>query len=63
MCGGTVLPHCGHLLSCAACQRLAALRVRNLIFDVLRFGTPIRAAYKSMFFTKDKRCSVQALKG
>ena len=41
MCDGTLLPHCGHLLSCEACQRFAALRVRNRIFDVLRFGTPI----------------------
>jgi hypothetical protein len=41
---------------------LAALRVRNLIFDVLRFGTPIRAAYQSMFFPKDKRRGVQELK-
>jgi hypothetical protein len=41
MCDGTVLPHCGHLLSCDACQRFAAFRVRNRIFDVLRFGTPI----------------------
>jgi hypothetical protein len=36
-----VLPHCGHLFNCGARQRLAALRVRNRIFDVLRFGTPI----------------------
>ncbi len=41
MCDGTLLPHCGHLLSCAACQRFAAFRVRNRIFDVLRFGTPM----------------------
>lgn len=41
MCEGTVLPHCAHLLSCGACHRLAALRVRNRIFDVLRFGTPM----------------------
>jgi hypothetical protein len=31
------------LLSCAACQRFAAFRVRNRIFDVLRFGTPIES--------------------
>jgi hypothetical protein len=42
VCDATVLPHCGHLLSCGACQRFAALRVRNRIFDVLRFGTPIK---------------------
>jgi hypothetical protein len=41
MCDGTLLPHCGHLLSCEACQRFAAFRVRKRIFDVLRFGTPI----------------------
>jgi hypothetical protein len=41
MCDGTALPHCGHLLNCGACQRFAALRVRNRILDVLRFGTPI----------------------
>jgi hypothetical protein len=38
---GTVLPHCGHLVSCGRCQRLAAFRERSRIFDVLRFGTPI----------------------
>jgi len=37
----TRLPHCGHLVSCGACQRLAAFRVRSLILDVFRFGTPI----------------------
>ena len=41
MCDGTLLPHCGHLFSCEACQRFAAFRVRNRIFDVLRFGTPM----------------------
>ena len=41
MCEGTVLPHCAHLFSCGACHRLAALRVRNRIFEVLRLGTPI----------------------
>jgi len=41
VCEGTVLPHCAHLLSCGACHRLAALRVRNRIFEVLRLGTPI----------------------
>jgi hypothetical protein len=49
MCDGTLLPHCGHLLSCAACQRFAAFRVRNRIFDVLRFGTPMAGAYQSIF--------------
>jgi hypothetical protein len=41
MCDGTELPHWGHLLRCGACQRFAALRMRNRILDVLRFGTPI----------------------
>src|SRR5215831_8520431 len=48
MCDGTLLPHCGHLFSCEACQRFAAFRVRNRIFDVLRFGTPIAGAYQSI---------------
>jgi hypothetical protein len=48
MCDGTLLPHCGHLLSCAACQRFAAFRVRNRIFDVLRFGTPMAGGYQSI---------------
>src|SRR5262249_7363589 len=48
MCDGTLLPHCGHLFSCEACQRFAALRMRNRIFDVLRFGTPMAGAYKSI---------------
>ncbi len=48
MCDGTLLPHCGHLLSCEACQRFAAFLVRNRIFDVLRFGTPIAGAYQSI---------------
>ena len=48
MCDGRLLPHCGHLLSCDACQRFAAFRVRNRIFDVLRFGTPIAGAYQSI---------------
>jgi len=42
------------LFSSGARQRLAALRVRKRIFDVLRFGTPIRAGYESMFPRKDK---------
>ena len=44
MCEGMVLPHWGHLLRCGACQRFAALRVRNRILDVLRFGTPMAGA-------------------
>jgi len=48
VCDATVLPHCGHLLSCDACHRFAALRVRNRIFEVLRFGTPMSAGYESM---------------
>jgi hypothetical protein len=48
MCDGTLLPHCGHLFSCEACQRFAAFRVRNRIFDVLRFGTPMAGAYQSI---------------
>jgi hypothetical protein len=54
MCEGTVLPHWGHLFKCAACQRLAALRVRNRILDVLRFGTPMGAGYQSTHFLKNK---------
>jgi hypothetical protein len=42
-----VLPHCGHLPNCAACQRFAALRVRNRILDVLRFGTPMKRIRKA----------------
>ncbi len=49
MCDGKLLPHWGHLLSCDACQLFAAFRVRNRIFDVLRFGTPMAGAYKSIF--------------
>jgi hypothetical protein len=48
VCDATVLPHCSHLLNCGARQRFAALRVRNRIFDVLRFGTPILGAYQSI---------------
>jgi hypothetical protein len=48
MCDGTLLPHWGHLLSRAACQRFAALRVRNRILDVLRFGTPMAVGYESI---------------
>ncbi len=47
MCDLMALPHCGHLFSSAACQRFAALRVRNRIFEVLRFGTPIEAMRKA----------------
>jgi len=49
MCEGTVLPHCGHLLRCGARQRLAALRMRSRILDVLRFGTPIAGVHGSTF--------------
>ena len=41
MGGSTLAPHCGHLPSLGARQRLAALRVRSRIFEVLRLGTPI----------------------
>jgi hypothetical protein len=58
MCDGTLLPHCGHLLSCAACQRFAAFRVRNRIFDVLRFGTPIAGAYQSITTQENNNRSV-----
>src|SRR5947199_3786921 len=60
MCDGTVLPHWGHLLRCGACQRLAALRVRNRILDVLRFGTPMAGVYESTF---EEENNVEALKG
>ena len=57
MCDGTVLPHCAHLLSWGACQRCDALRVRNRIFEVLRFGTPIRADQESRKIRKGNlRC-------
>jgi hypothetical protein len=49
---GTVLPHCGHLLNCGRCQRFAALRVRNRIFDVLRFGTPMGRLNKHSLLQK-----------
>ena len=47
-----LLPHWGHLLSRAACQRFAALRVRNRILDVLRFGTPMAGGYESTYLGK-----------
>jgi len=53
MCEATALPHCAHLVRCRACQRFAALRVRNRIFDVLRFGTPMAGGYESTVFAKD----------
>jgi hypothetical protein len=60
MCEGTVLPHWGHLFKCGARQRLAALRVRNRILDVLRFGTPMGARYQSTHFLKNKsRASIR----
>jgi hypothetical protein len=52
MCDGTLLPHCGHLFSCGACQRFAAFRMRNRIFDVLRFGTPMGGYHKSTSLKK-----------
>jgi hypothetical protein len=55
MCEGTLLPHWGHLFKCDARQRLAALRVRNRILDVLRFGTPMAGAYESTFKEENKR--------
>jgi hypothetical protein len=54
-----VLPHWGHLLRCGACQRFAALRVRNRILDVLRFGTPMTGGYQSIFRGEN---NVKALK-
>jgi hypothetical protein len=62
MCDGTLLPHCGHLLSCAACQRFAAFRVRNRIFDVLRFGTPMGTRYQSIPCLKNKSRAGDSLK-
>jgi hypothetical protein len=53
VCDATALPHCGHLFRCGACQRFAALRVRNRIFDVLRFGTPMASGYESMVLVKN----------
>jgi hypothetical protein len=60
MCDGMLLPHWGHLLSGAACQRFAALRVRNRILDVLRFGTPMAGGYESIF---EEENNVGALNG
>lgn len=59
MCDGSVLPHCGHLLNRAACQRFAALRVRNRIFEVFRFGTPMAGGYES---TLKEKNNVEELK-
>jgi len=53
VCEGTVLPHCAHLFSCGACQRFAALRVRNRILEVLRFGTPMSGGYESTAYLKN----------
>jgi len=58
VCDGTVLPHCGHLLNCRACQRLAALRVRKRIFEVFRFGTPMAGGYESTLLQKDNAACV-----
>jgi hypothetical protein len=72
VCAATALPHCGHLVSCGACQRLAAFRVRNRIFDVLRFGTPMAGGYESTIRSKDnwppevfsyKSCKVKRVTG
>ena len=64
MCEGTVLPHCAHLFSCGACQRLAALRVRNRILEVLRFGTPMFSERKRKHdFAERQRWNVKTLKG
>ena len=60
MCDGMLLPHWGHLFSCAACQRFAALRVRNRILDVLRFGTPMAGGYESIL---ERENNVEALNG
>jgi len=60
MCEGTELPHWGHLFKFAACQWFAALRVRNRILDVLRFGTPMAGAYESIFQWEN---NVEALDG
>jgi hypothetical protein len=59
MCEGTELPHWGHLFRFGACQRFAALRVRNRILDVLRFGTPMAGGYESIF---NEENNVEALK-
>jgi len=55
VCEATLLPHCGHLFNCGAFQRSEALRVRNRILDVLRFGTPIRADHESRRLAKGNR--------
>ena len=54
-----MLPHWGHLFRFEACQRFAALRVRNRILDVLRFGTPMAGGYESIF---NEENNVEALK-
>jgi hypothetical protein len=56
MCEGTELPHWEHLFRCGARHRFAALRVRNRIFEVLRFGTPMAGGYKSMVPVKNNTC-------
>jgi hypothetical protein len=62
MCDGRLLPHWGHLLSRAACQRFAALRVRNRILDVLRFGTPMAGGYESIILVKNNQPPAERLK-
>jgi hypothetical protein len=62
MCDGMLLPHWGHLFSCAACQRFAALRVRNRILDVLRFGTPMAGGYESIILVKNNQPPAERLK-
>jgi len=64
VCDGTVLPHWAHLFSCGACQRLAAFRVRNRIFEVLRLGTPMGRLSKHVLAEKQIGAPiVEALKG
>lgn len=60
MCEGTLLPHCGHLFRREACHRFAALRMRNRILDVLRFGTPMASVHGSTF---EEENNVEASEG
>jgi hypothetical protein len=59
VCEGTLVPHWAHLFNCGACQRWLALRVRNRIFEVLRFGTPMVGGKGSTLSWKD---NVETLK-